>query len=390
MSTQTSLRPPFGSLESAQRLSFESPSATALCAILVVVATVTLRPAVSVAQVPRGVFSMGQTGGRPSDNVLENPDVTGVTIRWNWADIERTEGNFFWDDLDDVIQLATDANKKVLLRISTQAGKPDWVTQAVADAGGSFFTFDDNGVTTTIPVFWDPTFLKKKTNMIAALGAHYASNPTIAIVSASFANATSEDWNVPHSPYDLVQEWLDLGYTPKNLEDAGEQIINATMTAFPTQYVSLAINGSGPDLDKDFCDTLKNTCVAATAVDYANTTWPGRLVVQIDSLSACNPPTPGPDDRAWNLLWNSQPNVAAQMVDNVYDEPNYRANCGSPGLDTAILMSCVTQGSLYGVEYVEIYETDVRHLPVAITYTHNLLRLARWIPPGPIPPARSP
>jgi len=78
------------------------------------------------------------------------------------------------------------------------------------------------------------------------------------------------------------------------------------------------------------------------------------------------------------------------MVDNVYDEPNYRANCGSPGLDTAILMSCVTQGSLYGVEYVEIYETDVRHLPVAITYTHNLLRLARWIPPGPIPPARSP
>jgi len=58
MSTQTSLRPPFGSLESAQRLSFESPSATALCAILVVVATVTLRPALSVAEVPRGVFGV--------------------------------------------------------------------------------------------------------------------------------------------------------------------------------------------------------------------------------------------------------------------------------------------------------------------------------------------
>jgi hypothetical protein len=390
MSTQTSLRP-FGSLGPAQRLSFRPPNAITLCAVAVVLATVTILSAPpAVAQVPRGVFSMGQTGGRPSDNVLENPDVTGVTIRWNWADIEPTQGEFFWEGLDDVITLVRDANKKVLLRISTQAGKPDWVTQAVADAGGSFFTFDDNGTTTTIPVFWDPTFLEKKTKMIAALGAHYANDPTIAIVSASFANATSEDWNVPHSPGDLVQEWLDLGYTTQKLVDAGKQIIDATMTAFPTQYVSLAINGSGPDLDEDLCPTLKNTCAAATAIDDAHVTWPGRLVVQIDSLSGCNPPTPGPDDRAWNLLWNSQPNVAAQMVDNVYDETSYRANCGSPGLDTAILMGCVTQGSLYGVEYVEIYETDVRHLPVAITYTHKLLRLARWIPPTPIPPAHSP
>lgn len=58
---------------------------------------------------------------------------------------------------------------------------------------------------TTIPVFWDPTYLQKKKNMICALGAHFADFPTpenrtVKIVSASFANATSEDWNVPHDP----------------------------------------------------------------------------------------------------------------------------------------------------------------------------------------------
>ncbi len=122
------------------------------------------------------------------------------------------------------------------------------------DAGGIFFTFDNAGVPTTIPVFWDPTYLAKKKNMIAALGSQFASNPTVKIVSASFANATSEDWNVPHDP-DGVVDWLAAGYTTEKLVDAGQQIIDATMTAFPNQFVTLAIGGNGyskdgPNLDR--------------------------------------------------------------------------------------------------------------------------------------------
>jgi hypothetical protein len=164
---------------------------------------------------------------------LNNPDVTGVTIRWDWASIEPEENNFFFDDLDNVINnVVAPSGKKVLLRISTQAGKPAWVTQAVEDADGDFFTFDDNGVPTTIPVFWDPTYLAKKTAMITALGEHYTSNTSIPIVSASFANATSEDWNVPHTPDDVVN-WLDVGYSTAQMVDAAQQIIDATMEAFP-------------------------------------------------------------------------------------------------------------------------------------------------------------
>ena len=245
-------------------------------------------------------------------------------------------------------------------------------TGSRAGARRTFFTFFDNGVPTTIPVFWDPTYLAKKTDMIRALGAHYASNRSIAIVSASFANATSEDWNVPHTSADVVN-WFAVGYSTAKVLDAGQQIIDATMEAFPNQYVCLAINGDGPTLDNGSCDALTATCAAATAIANADASWPGRLIVQINSLSTCNPVEPGPPDSAWNLHWSSKPNVAAQMVDNVYQENTYRANCFNSGVYSSILTACVNQGASYGTNYIEIYETDVRNLPEVITYAREKL-----------------
>ena len=54
----------------------------------------------------------------------------------------------------------------------------------------------------------------------------------------------SEDWNVPHTTEDIAN-WFAVGYTSDKLIDAGWQIIDATMAAFPNQYVTLAIGGNG-------------------------------------------------------------------------------------------------------------------------------------------------
>src|SRR5207237_8534928 len=121
--------------------------------------------------------------------------------------------------------------------------------------------------------------------MIAAVGAHLCNNSAIKIMAASFANATSEDWNVPHSPDEIVK-WLALGYTTDKMLDAGKQIIDATMEAFPNQYVTLAVASDG-GLDPD------NDYVPRNAVANATATWPGRLIVQKNCLSAKNPPAPG-------------------------------------------------------------------------------------------------
>ena len=241
------------------------PALATFFAVVFAVVLVT-RPAPLWADVPHGVFSLSGSDNAANQPVLDNPDVDGISVRAGWAGLEPAEGVFDWTFVDSEVARAAAAGKKVLLRIGTQAGKPDWVTQAVTNAGGVFFTFNDNGVTTSIPVFWDPTYLAKKKAMIAALGVHFANNPTVKIVTASFANATSEDWNVPHTP-DMVVEWLSLGYTSEKMLDAGKQIIDTTMTAFPNAYVALAISGNGHvhglNLDPDADYVSRNAILAA-------------------------------------------------------------------------------------------------------------------------------
>lgn len=327
-------------------------------------------PAVE-AQIPRGVFSLFGDGQPATQSALDDPNVVGISVRQGWADLEPSEGNFNWSFLDSEVAKAAAAGKLVMLRIGTQSGKPAWVTTAIQNAGGLFFTFDDDGVPTTIPVFWDPTFLAKKKAMIIALGAHFTNNPTVKIVAASFANASSEDWSVPHTGPDVVN-WFVVGYTTDKMLDAGRQIIDTTMAAFPNQYVTLAIGGNGHVGGTGNLDPTA-TYVAANVITTERTLWPGRFIVQINSLSTINPVAPGPDDSVWNLLWKSQPDVAAQMVFWCYDDSTYRVNGGVPGDPAAVLTTCVNAAFTYGIDYIEVYQKDVVNLPSVITYARNKL-----------------
>src|SRR6185436_7466331 len=101
------------------------------------------------AQVPRGIFSLSATGNAANDDALANPDVTGMSIRQAWAQLEPVEGQFDWSFLDSEVARASAAGKAVLLRIATQSGKPAWVTTAIQNAGGTFFTFENDGVSLT-------------------------------------------------------------------------------------------------------------------------------------------------------------------------------------------------------------------------------------------------
>src|SRR5919201_1586708 len=254
------------------------------------------------AQVPRGVFCLLPAGGGAGNDpaVYSNPSVDGISARQPWCDLEPSEGVFDFAFLDTVVSKAAANGKKVLLRIGTSGGRadkggntPNWVFDAVnaepLPASQKFFTFDNDGTSCTIPVFWDPVYLAKKKAMITALGAHFANNPTVEIVATSFANAQTEDWSVPHSPVD-VTHWLAAGYTTQKLLDAGKQIIGTTMLAFPHQYVTMAVGGNG-HVDPD------DNYVARNAVLAARASWPGRLIVQKNSLATYIPPAPGTDTR---------------------------------------------------------------------------------------------
>ena len=332
------------------------------------------------ADIPKGVFSLCAAGKSCSDSVLQNPDVDGISLRQDWSDLEPSEGVFDWSFLDSEVERAAAAGKQVLLRINTQSGKPAWVTAAVTAAGGAFFTFDKDDVPTSIPVFWDPTFLAKKKAMIVTLGAHFSSNSAVTIISTSFANANSEDWSVPHTPDDIVA-WKGVGYTSEKMLETGQQIINTTMTAFPNQWVALAVAPDGL-LDPDPSYVSRNAVLAARA------TWPGRLIVQKNSLSTFNPLAPG-DNTVFELLWDSRPEVAGQMLWNCSGDVTYRMNDGVPADPAVILHTAVNHGFAYGMNYMEIYQVDVINLPAEITYAHQLL-LGIIPPDDPPPPSDTP
>jgi len=64
-----------------------------------------------VPQVPRGVFSLSNTDRIANDIVLNNPDVTAISIRQGWASLEPTEGVFDWTFLDSEVARAAAGSK---------------------------------------------------------------------------------------------------------------------------------------------------------------------------------------------------------------------------------------------------------------------------------------
>jgi hypothetical protein len=326
------------------------------------------------AEIPHGVFSLTPPNKAVNSSILTNPSVAGISVRGRWQEVEQAEGLYDWSYFDGQITRVGNANKKVLLRI-TAGGKntPPWMF----DDGIQTFSFVDTnkysttyGQTLTIPVFWDPIFLAKKKNFITAMGQHFAANPHIVLVAVSCVNAITDDWNVPSQKVD-VQNWKAIGYTSNKLVNACKETINATMAAFPDQVVLLSVNRSTNHLDSD------PDYVPRNVVNYANATYPGRFIVQKNSLS---PDTPDPSLisvlGAWQIIEDNQSDVAGQMLYYVTNESSCRMNSGVKPCDpVTVLQEAVRIGADYGMSYQEIYQQDILNPALAgvISYAADVL-----------------
>jgi len=326
------------------------------------------------AEVPRGVFSLTPPNKPVNSAILTNPSVVGVSIRAQWQTVEQTEGLYNWSYFDNQITRAMNAGKTVLLRIPAGGqNTPQWVF----DAGIQTFSFMDTiryhdtyGQTLTIPVFWDPVFLAKKKSFIAAMGRHFATNSHIVLVSVACANSITDDWNVPSSKTD-VKNWLAIGYTSDKLINACNELIDASMEAMPNKTIFLSINASSNHLDPapDY--------VPRNVVERAMKMYPGRFIVQKNSLSA---DTPDPALISalgnWQIIFDNQPEVAGQMLWYVTNDSTCRMNSGVKPCDpAAVLQEAVRTGGEYGMSYLEIYQPDILNpaLVGVISYAADVL-----------------
>src|SRR5258708_7901299 len=318
--------------------------------------------------IPRGVFSLAGVGEPADPSVLSDPDVDGISVRYPWRKLEPSKGVYDWTFVDSEMARAAKAGKMAILRILCEGpASPRWVFSE----GVETFSYDNRNrfgqrKSGEIAVFWDPTYLKEKKAMIEAAGKHLSGNPALRVVAAICASSHSGDWAVPHTRPD-VDHWFSVGYTSDKLIDVCRQIIDVTMQSYPNQCVTLAIGRNGRlDPDPDY--------VPRQAIRYARAHYPGRFIVQKNSLAA-NTEMPGsPKLKHFQLLWDSRPDVAGQMLWFSYGDPTCRNNGRRAPCDPeATLHRAIDIGLAYAMKYIEIYHQDVLHLPALIPSTHNAL-----------------
>ena len=218
---------------------------------------------------PKGVSVLNSNGRALRTGILNNCNVDMISLLPDWDSLEHNEGTYVWDSIDSALTTISPYNKAVLLRINTMGGcapptgngnTPPWVFTAMgvdctcdfvngctATPGVTYSFFDDHDlIWRLIPVFWNPTYLAKKKALIAMAGAHITASPQfssqVQVVAISYANAITEDWNIPHdadgSP-SQVELWLNdpvngnppgAGYTTQKMIDAAIHQADATFT----------------------------------------------------------------------------------------------------------------------------------------------------------------
>lgn len=323
--------------------------------------------AVPVGSFPRGIFTNWTSIPAKQAAILRDPDVAGVGLDLTWPDLEPASGHYQWAALDTPLAVVN-GHKQILLRLTSGgAHTPAWVLQQ-----SQTFSFNDPnpyhataGQAVTIPVFWDPNFLAAKVRMIQDVGAHLAGQQPIAIVAASCANASTNDWNpVSKTPEDYAQ-WLKLGFIPARLIDACDQIIDATAAAFPASFIALSVASSGKfDASPD--------AIAMAVVAHAMANHPGRIIVEKNALSAHTPdPTITSDLGSWQIIKDHAPAVAGQMLWFVSGDATCRMNGRQTPCDPAtVLTTAITTGVHYGMSYEEIYTADVLNPALASIIHH--------------------
>src|SRR5437763_1735324 len=281
--------------------------------------------------IPSGVFDLVGFGRQVKISALTNPDVDGISVHEKWWHLEPSEGVYDWSTLDAYVARITPYGKNILIRIGTMGGRhslggnmPDWVMDAV---GANTITYyDSGGVLKTVPLFWDQTYLDKKKAMIAAIGARYSGNPLVKVATASFANRHSEDWSVPDSTQidgippagsSEASRMLAAGYTHQKVVDAGTQIMDAAMAAWPNQVIYLAIGRIDRPLEQD------PDSVARDVRDATRSRWGvNRLVIGKEIISNVMPFAPPDPTSAWELFYESGPALAGQNLSDFNRDGN--------------------------------------------------------------------
>ena len=330
-----------------------------------------------------GIFALYPAGAPVSDEILNNPDTTGIVIRQQWSEIAATSDSRANDYsfISSEVARAAAAGKQVSLIVSW-AGKatPQWVI----DRGARSYTYSnpnpfqpDFGQAVTVPASWDRGYVSEVVNFVTNLGAALGSSSALRIVNTHCVSASTPDWFLPINSPENIQLLKDSGYTNDAMLSACRDIVDAVMRAFPNQIVTMAIG----QLPQSLTGMSEGDFLAREIVRHIATTWPNRKFY----LMRWNLNTVVPDPRVtadlggWTIMNDQRTNTtdrilaAAQWVWPASDTTTCRANGNRTPCD--VVTNLAVPGDIgiggYGMRYLEVYGADVSN-PLLVSSLHKL------------------
>jgi len=173
-----------------------------------------------------------------------------IAIDIPWSVIEPREGNYLWEqpEWEGCFQSWMDAGYKILLKIRGMdtlgtfynQGTPQWVFDAGAQyVDESIEAYRNSWLLNDIPeneqkpirypVYWDPVYIEKATNLVNAMGKRYNGNPAIESVAIAHTGRWGEMHIADHQPLD---PWNAKGYSIETYLHGHRQMIDAYLKAF--------------------------------------------------------------------------------------------------------------------------------------------------------------
>jgi hypothetical protein len=231
----------------------------------------------------RGIYEFA---GGNSGADAHNPDLAGTTLTFEWARLEPEPGQFEWRAVDQAIAPWAAAGKRVILRVSA-GGEATWgaaaadATPAWVYAQGVPAVHDDGS---TLPVYWNPTYLADYDAFIAAYAARYDGDPAVSFIEMGIGDGGETLPDTQEGTTDHLAQWAPYGYT----DGVWLATIEKIATTFREDFRRTPVV---PLVDSTFYGPARSTDYQTLTGWFATNGFP----MQYDGLTS----TTTPHDSSW-------------------------------------------------------------------------------------------
>lgn len=193
-----------------------------------------------------GVY--GITQGGDFSPATYDLDITGLSVRAYWDEIEPVKGQYNWSKFDNVLAKAKAKNKKVKFFVLYGVGVPRWT-------GAQFFRGSEDSqcdsANQDIPIPWDQNLLREEQTFIKDFAARYRDDPNVAFFTVT---GPSAKWGELCLPNNTVKQ---PGYSQAAVMNAWKTVIDTWSTERGNKRLSFSISAA-PNFYPTLADDVAN------------------------------------------------------------------------------------------------------------------------------------